>query len=142
MMIVDDDYYAEEGFRNYVPSTTDPGPWMLFGVCIYALCCIVCLPICVRFAKKRRKRRKEKEVKLNEIIINCSGKSIGPVLEEDKEEDTINLENSMMNCIIGLSGKAILENGRLDAKTQKNCIDPEYLTNEVRTLMFFLNLRV
>jgi len=118
-MNVDDDYYAEEGFRNYVPSTTDPGPWMLFGVCIYSLCCIICLPICVLFSKKKRKRRQNRldgrNADLN--IDKADSKSISPVLEE-KENNDDNDEN--MSCVIDLSGKAILENGMIDLDYKGN----------------------
>jgi len=172
-MITDDEYYAEEGFSNYVPSTTDPGPWMLFGVCIYSLFCIVCLPICVLFAKKRRKRRKEKAVKFNEIIANFSDKSIGPELEEVEEEDAGDFDNMSgvidlsekeilkngmsvvidlseeilkngMSGVIDLSGEGILKDGmididdrksKLDAETQKNCIDHDDSGTEVSALV-------
>jgi len=122
-MNVDDDYYAEEGFRNYVPSTTDPGPWMLFGVCIYSLCCILCLPICVLFSKKRRKRRQNRldgrNVDLN--IDKADSKSSSPVLEEEKENNDYIDEN--MNCVIDLNGKAILENEMIDLDYEGNTRD-------------------
>ena len=139
LMIADDDYYAEEGFNNYVPSTTDPGPWMLFGVCIYSLCCIVCLPICVLFANKRRKSRQhrseERNVDLH--IDKVVSKTISPILEEKVDTDD-NDENSM-SCVIDLSGEGTLKNAnksnKQDIKKKCNSIlqvrDLDTLTTEV-----------
>ena len=44
MSAEDDNYDDYEGFDDYVPKTIDPGPWMLIGVSVYSLSCIIILP--------------------------------------------------------------------------------------------------
>jgi len=58
--IDDDQFYADDGFGDYIPTTIDPGPWMLGGVCLYSLICFLLLPIFVFVAKNRRRRRQNK----------------------------------------------------------------------------------
>jgi hypothetical protein len=55
---ITDKYYQYAGFENYEASTTDPGPWMVIGVCLYSISCVlVFLPISVFIGKKCRKLR-------------------------------------------------------------------------------------
>lgn len=130
IMIADDDYYAEEGFSNYVPSTTDPGPWMLFGVCIYSLCCVLCLPICVLFANKRRKSRQHRLDKANAALHmeKVDSKTISPKLEEKEGND----ENSI-SCLIDidLSGEDSLKNGIIDLDCKGNDRDIKKKCNSI-----------
>ena len=121
---------------------------MLFGVCIYSLFCIVCLPICVLLAKKLRKRRKEKAVKLNEGITNFSDKYEGPILEGVEEEDADEFDK--MSGVIDLSGEGILIDGMKDIRQreQARCRDPEklhrprWLNTSGERITFFLKLEV
>jgi len=53
----DDYYYYYDGFDNYVPKTIDPGPWMLIGVSVYSLICIIVLPFFVVIGNRRERRR-------------------------------------------------------------------------------------
>lgn len=45
-----DDYY-DDGFGDYVPTSRDPGPYMLIGVVGFAALCILLLPIAVKARK-------------------------------------------------------------------------------------------
>ena len=45
-----DDYY-DDGFANYIPTSRDPGPYMLIGVVSFAGLCILLLPIAVKARK-------------------------------------------------------------------------------------------
>jgi len=62
LMVETDDYYYD-GFVNYVPKTHDPGPWMLIGVCIYSICCVLILPVLVILGKRREKRLLDRKKK-------------------------------------------------------------------------------
>mmetsp|Transcript_50335 Transcript_50335/g.58756 ORF Transcript_50335/g.58756 Transcript_50335/m.58756 type:complete len:816 (+) Transcript_50335:154-2601(+) len=57
--VVTDDYDYDYGFKNYVPTTVDPGPWLLIGT--VAACFIsmaVILPITVRCTHNKKKRKR------------------------------------------------------------------------------------
>ena len=41
-------YYRNKGFEDYIPTTTDPGPWMLIAVSIYSICCLIAIPVVVQ----------------------------------------------------------------------------------------------
>ena len=43
-----DDYEYDDGFGSYVPTSRDPGPYMLIGVMGFAGLCILLLPIAVK----------------------------------------------------------------------------------------------
>lgn len=61
-----DDYYDDDGFQDYIPSTVDPGHWLFFAVGIYSLFCVILVPIIVFYGKKRlAAKRKAFESKLN-----------------------------------------------------------------------------
>ena len=64
-MIGAEDYYDDDGmqesFDNYTPKTTDPGVWMLVGVCVYSLLCICILPILVICGNRREKSRLDRK---------------------------------------------------------------------------------
>lgn len=49
--------YFDDGFDNYEPKTIAPGPWMLIGVSIYSILCVVILPFLVVLGNKRDKKR-------------------------------------------------------------------------------------
>lgn len=60
MVSTGDDYYGDDdGFDNYIPNSVDPGPWMLIGVCLYSVFCIVILPIIVFLGRRRKEGRLE-----------------------------------------------------------------------------------
>ena len=72
----DDDYYYE-GFDNYVPKTVDPGPWMLIGVSVYSLLCIIILPFLVVIGNRRERRRMEKKkLEGNDLELVSTSSSI------------------------------------------------------------------
>eukprot|EP00521_Asterionellopsis_glacialis_P013049 CAMPEP_0195293792 /NCGR_PEP_ID=MMETSP0707-20130614/13354_1 /TAXON_ID=33640 /ORGANISM="Asterionellopsis glacialis, Strain CCMP134" /LENGTH=987 /DNA_ID=CAMNT_0040354587 /DNA_START=164 /DNA_END=3127 /DNA_ORIENTATION=+ len=52
----DDAYTDDDGFVDYIATTTDPGPWMLISVCIYSISCLLILPILVVLGKRRQRR--------------------------------------------------------------------------------------
>lgn len=57
-MFTDDDSYDDDGsFRNYISKGTDPGPWMLIGVCLYSTFCILLVPILVFIGNRLKDRR-------------------------------------------------------------------------------------
>jgi len=74
----DDDYYYE-GFDNYVPKTIDPGPWMLIGVSVYSLFCIIILPFLVVIGNSRDRRRMEKKKLEGNDLEQVSTASISDV---------------------------------------------------------------
>lgn len=75
-----DDYYDDDGFQDYIPTTVDPGHWLFFAVCIYSVICVILVPIIVFFGKKRQEaKRKVFESKLN---------------NDDKDEGSITPETS------------------------------------------------
>jgi hypothetical protein len=56
-----DDYYGDDGFDNYIPKTVDPGPWMLIGVCLYSIFCVILLPILVVIGQKLDDRKLDRK---------------------------------------------------------------------------------
>lgn len=79
MSAEDDDYYYE-GFDNYVPKTVDPGPWMLIGVSVYSLLCIIILPFLVVIGNRRERRRMEKKkLEGNDLELVSTSSSISGV---------------------------------------------------------------
>ena len=61
MVDTDDNY--DDGFDDYVPKTHDPGPWMLIGVCIYSIFCVLILPVLVILGKRREQRLLDRKKK-------------------------------------------------------------------------------
>ena len=55
----DDDYYyyINKGFEDYIPTTIDPGPWMLLAVTIYSIFCMIAIPITVQLCRICLRRR-------------------------------------------------------------------------------------
>lgn len=78
---IDDHYYdTSDGFKNYEPNTSDPGPWMTIGVCLYSIMCVlVFLPLSVVVGKMCTKRitRSSNDVSiLNKKKTNTNNSSI------------------------------------------------------------------
>ena len=79
MVSAEDDEYYYEGFDNYVPKTIDPGPWMLIGVSVYSLFCIIILPFLVVIGNSRDRRRMEKKKLEGNDLEQVSTASISDV---------------------------------------------------------------
>ncbi|KAL7460476.1 hypothetical protein ACHAXS_000928, partial [Conticribra weissflogii] len=55
-------YSDEDGFENYIPTTTDPGPWLFSGTALYSVGCFVMIPILVTIKRKSDKKRNMAQV--------------------------------------------------------------------------------
>jgi hypothetical protein len=119
--IDDDQFYADDGFGDYIPTTIDPGPWMLGGVCLYSLVCFLLLPIFVFVAKNRRRRRQNK---LDAMIANSAIEKAKRDSTRKEKEGTDERDDSMN--VVDLSRESNLKQrmkhfscGR-DIETQKD----------------------
>ena len=86
-------YYRNKGFEDYIPTTTDPGPWMLLAVSIYSICCLIAIPVVVQLIgvcrwtnNKQLSSASEGEVKSESIISQDSS--------SDRENIHINMNAS------------------------------------------------
>jgi len=88
------DYYGDDddGFENYIPQTTDPGPWMLIAATLYSLCCIIILPFLITWSNQRNKRRGERKAPSEildlvnvSIIETVNGVHIKDVTESNED---------------------------------------------------------
>jgi hypothetical protein len=123
MASIDDDGYYQDGFENYVATTTDPGSWMMIGVCLYSISCVlVFLPISVLVGKRCKKQRK-KNIQLSTsngvtpVISNkdnCGGvRHVSDVVvESSTSKEKNNDESSDHLESIDLESKVVFENVR------------------------------
>jgi hypothetical protein len=84
-----DDYYTDDGFSSYEITSIDPGPWMLIGICIYSLVCVLVLPILVFYGRRRNERRLDQSAWDFEPTSNHEGledRSIMPIVENIEVE--------------------------------------------------------
>jgi hypothetical protein len=131
-MTIDDDYH--DGFSDYVPTTTDPGPWMLLGVSLYSISCVLFLPICVFVGKRRRKKSQAKlfvDALIADIDLDKDDNSYES--EEMRKEGNddyatavdLGVEGHLKNKVIDLSYEQ-------DIEDQKNHTNLEFVAIEVR----------
>jgi len=132
IMTIDDDYH--DGFSDYVPTTTDPGPWMLLGVSLYSISCVLFLPICVFVGKRRRKKSQAKlfvDALIADIDLDKDDNSYES--EEMRKEGNddyatavdLGVEGHLKNKVIDLSYEQ-------DIEDQKNHTNLEFVAIEVR----------
>ena len=146
--MINDDYYYDS-FSDYVPTTIDPGPWMLIGVSLYSIFCILFLPICVFVAKKRRKKYQDKlDALIAEVDIDKANDSLIAEIDIDKADDShVHEEEKGTNTsnenttVVGLSGEGnIKTNGIIDLSHGRDMEGQEDLTNNEFVTHFFSNL--
>ena len=65
----------DDGFIGYIPTTTDPGPWVLIGVSIYSVGCILILPPLVVLGNRWDKRRKNQNQRNSPTSIDRNPES-------------------------------------------------------------------
>ncbi len=80
-------YSDEDGFENYIPTTTDPGPWLFGGTALYSVGCIVMIPILVTIKKKRIEKQKRERVYQNNdtppALVGCQNSELGMIVSLD-----------------------------------------------------------
>ncbi len=132
------DYYDYEG---YEAKTNDPGPWMLIGVCLYSVLCVVLLPLLVMWGNRREKRRVDKE-EWNRVEMSGSVEDPESTMDETKEgiEHTDAIETEFVESRNGdRINKNILESTKVRAMSSKrantNVIATGTLNNGSRVSM-------
>jgi len=95
-------YYDEEGFDNYVAKTQNAGPWMLIGVFLYSVSCVLVLPVLVSLGRRRqrRQRRDRQRWRTDYQDLDLMGGSVSSDsgnqadIEADPSEETQQVDSS------------------------------------------------
>ena len=107
-MISAEDYYDDDGmqesFDDYIPQTTDPGAWMLVGVCLYSLICTCILPILVICGNRREKSRLDRK-EWDRLKKDVTADDVEDGVEERKE-DIANIGAIETECVRGSNSRA------------------------------------
>mmetsp|Transcript_24231 Transcript_24231/g.50641 ORF Transcript_24231/g.50641 Transcript_24231/m.50641 type:complete len:952 (+) Transcript_24231:90-2945(+) len=91
-------YSDEDGFENYIPTTTDPGPWLFGGTALYSVGCFVMIPILVTIKKKSGNKRNSARLRSSSegteenngsppALLGCVDLEIRPTKSTDDDVD-------------------------------------------------------
>lgn len=83
----DDQDWDDDGYDEYVPSSVNPGYWLLAGSIAIAVCVMMCvMPLVVYWHKQRRQTEKETEKKLEMVLLDAG---ITPGYHKMEEETPV-----------------------------------------------------
>jgi len=115
LMVSSDDEYYYYGFDNYVPKTQDPGPWMLIGVCIYSIFCVLILPVLVIVGDRWDAKLLDRNKRDDEVTQVDNPSSFDSRNPAEPEVEGIELEldeDTNLVAIVDLKGSSEQEEGR------------------------------
>ncbi|GFH46031.1 hypothetical protein CTEN210_02505 [Chaetoceros tenuissimus] len=86
-------YYRNKGFEDYIPTTIDPGPWMLIAVSIYSICCLIAIPLVVQLIRVCRWTNEKQLSSDSEDGMNSDGIN-SQECSSDRDNVQINMDAS------------------------------------------------
>ncbi len=105
------DYKEDDGFEYYETYTRDTGPWMLVGVCMYSMICVLVLLTLVSFGKRWKRKRAHVE---HSIVDSQRAEDVDTINEEADCCLGVEVEVEIVGCEI------FQQSGRIDGGKYSN----------------------